>query len=134
MPDVNAVESVAPMTMEAPADLGSAGRELWGHVTRSAVWLAETDKPMLALLCQKVDRRNEYLAIANSSEPVLWTDKGYAYANPIVGMLSTLEGEITKLAAQMGLTPTERSRMGLAEVKARNAFEDLLAKRRGPDA
>jgi phage terminase small subunit len=46
-------------------------------------------------------------------------------------MLSTIETEIAKLFSALGLTPTDRTRMGLAEVKARNAFEDFLAKRAG---
>jgi phage terminase small subunit len=62
---------------------------------------------------------------------VLFTDKAYAYPNPLVGMLSTIETEIAKLFSAMGLTPTDRTRMGLAEVKARNAFEDFLAKKAG---
>jgi hypothetical protein len=48
-------------------------------------------------------------------------------------MLSTLEGEISKLAGQLGLTPSERTRMGLAEVKAKNAFEEMLSRRKGPE-
>jgi phage terminase small subunit len=55
----------------------------------------------------------------------------YAYANPLVGMLSTLETEIAKLFAALGLTPTDRTRMGVAEVKARNAFEEMLARKNG---
>jgi P27 family predicted phage terminase small subunit len=133
LPKLADVADVVPIIVDAPADLGSAGRDLWRHITSAAVWLAETDKPMLALLCQKLDRREEYRAIANSTDPVLWTDKNYAYPNPIVGMLSTLEGEISKLAGQLGLTPSERTRMGLAEVKAKNAFEEMLSRRKGPE-
>lgn len=134
IPSPSVVAEVTPIDpLAPPADLGMAGRELWEHINNAAVWLAASDRPMVVLLCQKYDRRDEYRAIANSTDPLLWTDKGYAYANPIVAMLSTLENEITKLAAQLGLTPAERTRMGLAEVKAKNAFEEMLARRKGPE-
>ena len=60
------------------------------------------------------------------SEFVLFTDKGYAYANPLFGMLSTIETEIFKLLCQLGLTPVDRSKMGVAEVKARTKLEEII--------
>lgn len=104
---------------------------MFRRIVSGAAWLAETDKPTLELLCEKVDRREEMKAALARSELVLFTDKMYAYPNPLVGMLSTIETEIAKLFSALGLTPTDRTRMGLAEVKARNAFEDFLAKRAG---
>lgn len=81
----------------------------------------------MVLLCEKIDRRADFKARLASSDPVLWTDKGYAYANPLVGMLSTLEKEISELLSKLGLTPADRTRMGVAEVKAQSAFEQMLA-------
>jgi P27 family predicted phage terminase small subunit len=111
--------------------LGPSGAEIYRRVVEGAVWLAETDKPTLELLCEKVDRRAQMKEQLSRSEMVLFTDKAYAYPNPLVGMLSSIETEIAKLFSALGLTPTDRTRMGLAEVKARNAFEDFLAKKAG---
>ncbi|MDH6108869.1 P27 family predicted phage terminase small subunit [Kitasatospora sp. MAP12-15] len=102
---------------------------MWDHVVSGAVWLAETDRPPLVMLCEKVDRRADFRQLLAESSAVLYTDKGYAYAHPVVGMLSTIETEIGKLFSVLGLTPTDRTRMGVAEVKARNAFEEMLARR-----
>jgi P27 family predicted phage terminase small subunit len=129
LPDVASVAPVAPVVTAVPASLGPEGAELWQRVTEGAVWLAETDRPVLLMLCEKVDRRAHFRALLDESEPVLFTDKMYAYANPLVGMLSTIETEIAKLFGAIGLTPTDRTRMGLAEVKAKNAFEEMMAKR-----
>lgn len=128
MPDADAVHAVAPVTERAPEHLGEAGAEMYRRIVFGAAWLAETDKPTLELLCEKVDRREQMKAQLERTDLVLFTDKMYAYPNPLVGMLSTIEGEIAKLFSALGLTPTDRTRMGLAEVKARNAFEDFLAK------
>jgi hypothetical protein len=42
------------------------------------------------------------------------------------GMLSTVETEIFKLLCQLGLTPVDRSKMGVAEVKARTKLEEII--------
>lgn len=128
MPDLADTHDVAPVTESVPAQLGDAGAEMFRRITAGAAWLAETDKPTLELLCEKIDRREQMKAQLERSELVLFTDKMYAYPNPLVGMLSTIETEIAKLFSALGLTPTDRTRMGLAEVKARNAFEDFLTK------
>jgi phage terminase small subunit len=61
---------------------------------------------------------------------VLYTDKGYAYANPLFGMLNTVENDIVKLLSLLGLTPTDRSKLGVAEVKAKGKLEALLEQKR----
>lgn len=129
LPALTDVAALEPVTTTAPAHLGASGAALWDNVTRGAVWLAETDKPTLVMLCEKYDRREDFKARLADSEPVLFTDKAYAYPNPLVGMLSTLENEIAKLFSALGLTPSDRTRMGVAEVKAKNAFEEMLARR-----
>lgn len=129
LPALASVAPVAPVQTVAPDHLGPEGREAWDSVVRGCVWLAETDHLTLKLACEKIDRREHFARLLAESDPVLFTDKAYAYANPLVGMLSTIETEIAKLFAALGLTPADRTRMGVAEVKAKNAFEEMLARR-----
>jgi hypothetical protein len=41
-------------------------------------------------------------------------------------MLSTVQGDIIKNLSLLGLTPSDRSKLGVAEVKARGKLEELL--------
>jgi P27 family predicted phage terminase small subunit len=136
LPDAGKVVALPPVADDTPEHLGPAGGAVWRLVVDECKWLAETDRPALVMVCEKFDRRQDFLARLESTEPVLYTDKGYAYANPLVGMLSTLETEIAKLLAALGMTPTDRSRLGVAEVKAKTALEQLLERkaRRGNGA
>lgn len=129
LPDVSNVVALPPVEDTAPDQLGPAGRAVWGVVTEQCKWLAESDRPTLVMLCEKFDRRQDFMVRLENSDPVLYTDKGYAYANPLVGMLSTLETEIAKLLSALGLTPTDRTRLGVAEVKAKSRLEELLARK-----
>jgi P27 family predicted phage terminase small subunit len=129
LPDVKEVGTVVPVTASAPGHLADDGRAVYELITAQCSWIAETDRPYLVILCEKIDQRADFKRRLAASDPVLYTDKGYAYANPLVGMLSTIEKEIASMAASLGLTPSDRSRLGVAEVKAQNAFEQMMASR-----
>ena len=129
LPDQATVIALPPVVDDTPVQLGPAGRAVWDLVTAECKWLAETDRPVLVLLCEKFDRRQDFITRLEQSDPVLYTDKGYAYANPLVGMLSSIETEIAKLLGALGLTPTDRTRLGVAEVKAKSKLEELLERR-----
>ena len=129
LPPVSNVIALPAVAQDAPDHLGPQGKELWAHMRSIATWISESDRGSLLMLCEKWDRRADLVARLQSSDPVLYTDKGYAYANPIVGMLSTVETEIVKLLSLLGLTPADRSRLGVAEVKRASALDELIAKR-----
>ena len=132
LPKLASVTALQPATAFAPAHLSEQSQQLWHKLRAEAFWISNTDESNLQFLCEKLDRRNEIIVKLAASDFVLYTDKGYAYANPLVGMLSTIEVEITKLFSLLGLTPTDRTRLGVAEVKARSALDDLIAKRQQP--
>ena len=132
LPKLASVTALQPATAFAPAHLSEQSQQLWHKLRAEAFWISNTDESNLQFLCEKLDRRNEIIVKLAASDFLLYTDKGYAYANPLVGMLSTIEVEITKLFSLLGLTPTDRTRLGVAEVKARSALDDLIAKRQQP--
>ncbi|MDJ0373875.1 phage terminase small subunit P27 family [Streptomyces sp. H10-C2] len=120
---------LVPAAGSAPPDhLAGAGRAVWEVVT-SCAWMAESDRVAVTMLCELFDRRAGWLARLEASAPVLYTDKGYAYANPLVGMLSTVERELGRAMAALGLTPADRTRLGLAEVKAKSKLEEMMEAR-----
>ena len=129
LPILATVTTLPQASEQAPEHLSEKSQALWIKLRETAFWISNTDQSNLQLLCEKLDRRDEFIEKLASSEFVLFTDKGYAYANPLVGMISTIETEITKLFSLLGLTPTDRTRLGVAEVKARSALDELIAKR-----
>jgi P27 family predicted phage terminase small subunit len=114
---------------DAPLHLNENSKALWQDIKSRATWVAQTDEPALLLVCEKFDRRAKLIAQLESSDVVLYTDKGYAYANPLVGMISTIENEIFKILGSLGLTPSDRTKLGVAEVKRASALDELIARR-----
>ncbi len=114
------------LTHQPPAHLTKVQKEKWSELRRLAPWIAVTDESLLTALIEKMSRQKQISKELKKANFVLYTDKGYAYANPLFGMLSTIETEIFKLLCQLGLTPVDRSKMGVAEVKARTKLEEII--------
>jgi P27 family predicted phage terminase small subunit len=126
--------SVVPLRsaadVDVPSHLGANGSRVWVMALRDGGhWIAPTDLEALLLLCEAADRRADLLARVDNDGPVLYTDKGYAYAHPAVGMVSNLEQQMTKWLSLLGFTASDRSRLGVAEVKAQSKLEEMKARR-----
>ena len=111
---------------EPPAHLTETGSTLWREVLNLAPWIANTDGTILLELCEKMELKKQIQDQLKPEQFILFTDKGYAYQNPLFGMLSTVQGDIVKNLSLLGLTPSDRSKLGVAEVKARGKLEELL--------
>jgi hypothetical protein len=106
-----AVEAVdaKPFELEAAdvfADIMAAG----------APWFARTDGIRLSMLRESLEERSRLLPLAESSSEAR-------------KQLRDLNKEISEWLSLLGFDPAARTRLGLAEVKARSKFEELEAKR-----
>ena len=126
LPDLKNVISLPPIKGDAPLHLSDAGQKMWADVRAMAPWIANTDGKLLIELCEKMDKKYELKEKLAATDYVLFTDKGYAYANPLFGMLNTVENDIVKLLSLLGLTPVDRSKLGVAEVTAKGKLAQLL--------
>ena len=101
--------------------LGVAGRALWDSVFgEGELWVSpRTDVAWLQVVCELLDRR-EVLKGEWQADPT----------NRQVNM-SLLETEkmIQSGLSLLGFTPTDRSRLGVAEVKAKSKLEELMERR-----
>jgi P27 family predicted phage terminase small subunit len=115
-----------------PPHLGPGGADLWVMIAEYASkWLAPSDLPSLLLLCELEDRRHELMATLQNDGWVLYTDKMYAYQHPAAGMLASSETQMVKLFSLLGLTPADRTKMGLAEVRAQSKLQQLREAQQG---
>ena len=119
-----------PQISSAPIHLSDTGKKLWLEISEMAPWIATTDGKLLIELCEKMDKKYELREKLAATDYVLFTDKGYAYANPLFSMLNTVENDIIKLLSLLGLTPADRSKLGVAEVKVRGKLEELLSQQK----
>lgn len=129
MPKALAIVDPVSRDLVPPDVLGDIGAAEWRYVLTTCPWIAPSDLTILRLYCAALDRASGLEATLAEDGYVLYTDKGYAYLNPAHGALATTEAQITKWLSLLGLSPSDRGRLGVAEVKARSKLEELAARR-----
>lgn len=106
--------------------LSPAGRKVWNHVLgMGATWMATTDLPLLQQVCEQIDEQQELRRVIKRPPKArvegLWRDR----LN-----LRRLDESIRKGMQDLGLSPTARTRLGVAQVVAAAIVEDTTTKQR----
>jgi hypothetical protein len=105
---------------EPPRPLLKYGQELWDRVWgMGANWVSQrTDVELLVMTCEMIDER--------------WNLRVKVMQNDDARMrrgLRELDRQIVSNLSLLGFTPSDRARLGVAEVKVRSKLEELMAKR-----
>jgi len=122
MPDENSVVLMQQVeqTPEPPRPLLKYGQDLWDRIWgMAATWVSDTsDLELLTMTCEMVDERwNLRVKVMQSDDPVM--RRG----------LRELDRQIVSNLSLLGFTPSDRSRLGVAEVKAKSKLEELMERR-----
>lgn len=116
-----------------PPSLGPDGLELWAHVWDAGrSWLSPaSDQTIITLLCQAQDEHEAIRRQIATGEIARYytTANGQMVTHPMVTQLSNLRVQMTSWLAAIGFSPSDRSRLGLAEVRVRDELDELQRRR-----
>jgi len=98
-----------------------AGKQLWDSAFKFGdLWISQrTDVHLLLMTCEQLDRR-ETLRSALTEKP---EDR------QLIMSINETEKLIASNLGQLGFTPSERTRLGLAEVRKESKLEQLRKQR-----
>ena len=122
MPDRSASVALEPIPRDSFRRLGEAGKNLWQQVSQAGgLWIsAQSDIELLQLVCEQLDRRE--------------TIRNLLAEDPSDRSLNMTVNEIEKLIASnlglLGFTPSDRSRLGFAEVRNHTELDELKKMKR----
>jgi P27 family predicted phage terminase small subunit len=100
---------------------------MWRHVTAQK-WVATSDTAALFELCEVADMA-QILMEDIKATGVKYEARGRWLRNPSVDAYFEAQKRLTTLLSLFGLTPADRTRLGIAEIKAKSKFEELLEQR-----
>jgi hypothetical protein len=119
LPDQNKVVMLPAIDAipEPERQLFEAGRSLWDRTWgMGQTWISpRTDVELLLMTCELVDERVRLLDLVWNN-PESWRERK---------ALRDLDSSIIRNLSLLGFTPVDRTRMGVAEVKARSKLEEL---------
>lgn len=113
-----------------PSSLRDAGAYEWKHALEVCSWIAKSDLTCLRLMCEAIDRHDELREKLVGADLMLETSTGYLYVNPIVGAIDKLQDRIADWMSKLGMTPSARAQLGVAEVKTASTLDKLAARRK----
>ena len=108
-----------PLPLRPLGDTGAAfWDEAWG---KGQLWLGRTDKWLVQLTAEMLDEREALreAVMANADAEDSWRDRR---------QLRDLERSIVSNLSLLAWTPVDRSRYGLAEVKAKSKLAEFMEK------
>lgn len=137
VPDPRSTIKIAPAgDAPAPSSLQEAGKTLWERVLE-ARWIAKLDLRLVETFCELADDiviiRTEINKDGFILEEPIVTPTGKLVgmrkvANPLLKELRTAQKHQLELAINLGFSPTGRSRLGVAEIKAVSKLADIKAR------
>jgi hypothetical protein len=121
MPKEGEIMTIPGGYIEPFRPLDWAGKQLWDSVFKHGeLWVSpRTDAHLLMMACEQLDRREQIRSLLVDSPE----DRALNMT------LNEIEKLIQSNLGQLGFSPAERTRLGLAEVKRQSKLEELMAKR-----
>jgi len=122
LPDQSSITLIpmAEMAPEPSRPLLKHGKELWNKVWDTGInWISpNTDTELLLMTCEMIDERwNLRVQVMTNNDPK--DRRG----------LRELDKAIVSNLSLLGFSPSDRSRLGLAEVKKMSKLEELMTKK-----
>ena len=122
LPEQSAIMLIpqASQTPEPARPLLKYGQELWNRVWESGInWISpNTDLELLLMTCEMIDERWN-LRVRVMTDNNAKDRRG----------LREIDKQIVSNLGLLGFTPSDRSRLGVAEVKKMSKLEELIAKK-----
>ena len=123
------ISGVVISEVTPPESLNALGRREWEYVITTCPWLGRSDLTAVRLYCETLMRRQDFQDALDSDSLMLMTSTGYSYINPAAVGLRQMEEDLRKWMGLLGLTPSDRTRIGVAEVQAKSTLERLAEKK-----
>jgi P27 family predicted phage terminase small subunit len=133
LPEIKTVSGVGFTIPRTPTGLKTHGRATWKQLWNAGqTWLnPEQDYTLIKLVCEATDDLyTKRKALQDGTVEEVYLLSNGAWANhPYYTQVKDLRIQITAWLSSLGFSPSDRARLGIAEVKENNPYEEL-AKRK----
>ncbi len=112
-------------TPEPPPQLKAKGRDLWSSVFDNSSWLWKgVDRHLVELTAELMDERQELRALTDQQPE----------NTRLRAALRQLDKQLVSNLSLLGFTPSDRSRLGLVQVKTQSKLRQVWQQKHGEPA
>lgn len=113
---------------DKPGDLGERGSREWDSIwLAGSSWLAPAqDYRWVEIICRAYDDIEGFRAKVAEMGLTVKGSMGQITANPLIMEIRRAEAQIMKALSTLGFSPSDRARLGLAEIKVRSKLEEMM--------
>jgi P27 family predicted phage terminase small subunit len=117
---------------DPPTGLGDRGTSEWGKIWAAGRhWLHPAeDYHWIEQVVRAYDDIAQFRAEIENTGLIVKGYAGQQTANPLLREIRDCEATIRKCLSMLGFSPTDRARLGLAEIKRQSSLQDLQEKQR----
>lgn len=109
-----------------PDILGERGVTEWEKIWSAGFWLsADQDYHWVSMIATAYDEIEKYRWEIAAEGLTVQGIHGTMIAHPLIAEIRKAQATIMKALSTLGFSPTDRARLGLAEVKRKTALADL---------
>jgi P27 family predicted phage terminase small subunit len=128
--EVARVEVAVPIAEQPvpllPVGLGDRGEKEWYQLWEYGRWLhPQEDYHWVEMLARAYDEIELYRKTIAEDGLISYDVNGKVQANPLIAEVRKAESVIMKCLSQLGFSPTDRARLGIAEVKRQTGLAKL---------
>lgn len=113
-----------------PPGLGARGGVEWERIwTAGSSWLAPNqDYAWVEIVARAWDDIDGFRAKVAADGLIQKGSMGQVIAHPLIASIRQAEAQIMKALSTLGFSPTDRARLGLAEIKRVSKLQEMMAK------
>ena len=120
---------------QMPRGLKTRGKREWLKIWASGPWLnPDHDYAWVEQIARAYDDIDVFRRKIEEDGLVVRGSLGQPVAHPLVAEVRKCEQTIRQCLSIIGFSPTDRARLGLAEIKRETALQDMISKARANDA
>lgn len=114
---------------KVPKDLKAPGRKMWFQIWDNGPWLhPEEDQWWVETAAKRQDMIEVFRAQVEVDGLMIKNYAGADTSNPLLKEITECERIIMKCLSTLGFSPSDRARLGLAELKRQSGLADLQSR------
>lgn len=114
----------------APKTLGTVGRATWKLVfTHAHQWVHDDlDRALVHRYCQLTEEVAQMVATLETDGPLVHLEDGSVHSHPYLKLIGAARRDLTKWEGLLGLTPSDRTKLNVQQVKGATALDRFINK------